>query len=358
MQSKLFFSIIHLLSAIVGTCLAGPLPTCKSSYGNGVCTTQAGCNTGYTVKGDCPTSLAGNLCCIQATHGVTPEELVAYIGRVYDLAVKYPNKGSRTANQLVMEWGRHSDYADTGGFRGLEWRILAGDIDTGFTDYVNNAGIIMLHTLKDPFYPINTTISHTLAAMNVVYLEGSASGTDINKADVAGWGGDWWQFYGDWRNNMSIKESWANGANYCADNLATASSTTHFKLSDMVEDADAYNIGLALRNDHTLTIVNQLHDLLLDGGYKTRMARFYKGRFGGTKQSASADAKFVLGGIYPPSLEHVTLAAGRLAVILGIGGPFVQGPGDISDSDLQSFCDGFGNTIAGLVANEGKGIPS
>jgi hypothetical protein len=42
--------------------------------------------TGYTVKGDCPTTLGGNLCCIQATDPVTPEEFVAYIGRVYDLA--------------------------------------------------------------------------------------------------------------------------------------------------------------------------------------------------------------------------------------------------------------------------------
>lgn len=387
MQLKLFFFVIHLLTAIVGTCLAAPFSnttTCISSYGNGVCTTQDGCDTGelrtlmklraltnplitgYAVKGDCPTTLVGNLCCIQATDPVTPEEFVAYIGRVYDLAVQYPNKGSKTANQLVMEWGRHIDYSDSIGLGDLvhplllasrlEWGWLAGSIDQDFVEYVNKAGIVMLQTLKDPFYPINTHISHTLAAMNVAYLSGSPSGADINKADAAGWGGDWWQFYGDWRNDMDKKTRWANGTNYCADNLATASSTSHFKLLDMVEDADGYNIGMALHNDHTLSIVDQFHELLLGGGYKTRMARFYKGRFGGTMQSASAVASYVLEGRYAGQTDSVLLTAGQQAVIFGVAGPAVRLPGDLPDSELQPFCDGFGNTMANLVANEAEGI--
>src|SRR5580700_11078340 len=102
MQLRLFL-LVHILYATIGMCAVAPPsnPTCKSPYGSGTCTTQDGCDTGemrilkgslaiinslitgYTVKGDCPTGLAGNLCCIHATDSVTPEEFVAYIQKLY-----------------------------------------------------------------------------------------------------------------------------------------------------------------------------------------------------------------------------------------------------------------------------------
>ncbi|KAL8788729.1 MAG: hypothetical protein Q9213_001543 [Squamulea squamosa] len=374
---------LTITSFLVGLSLARIGDVCRAPQGSGTCRSESSCTTGFTVTNACPNDPTSVKCCVQAsckdnsgqcldktrnscaggtfkanlcpggdnvqccqkTGGTTPKPpvtpapspsnpFVEYLRHLHNLATQYG--GDRPANQLVMEWLRHEEY------NGLEWKALIGGVDDGFTDYVKKAGVSPLATFKDPEYNLDIKISHLGACMNGVFVKDPATGTDTNRADVTGWGGDWMTFYGEWRRD-SDKEP--KGGKYCLDHMCNAVDDTTFKLRDLVEDADCYNVGMRLRANPSLSIADEMGKVLA-GGYKTRMKSFVEGRFR-DRATAQAIAKNML---LPGN--DIVINAGRIKLVQQQGGFFVKLPLWLSDEDMNDLTKGFADRLFGIVQLE------
>ena len=279
-------------------------------------------------------------CCQKPGGGPTPpapapaNPFIAYLRQLHELAVKY--KGDRPANQLVMEWLRHEEY------NGVQWKVLIGGVDDDFIEYVKKAGVSSLATFKDPEYGLDVKISHLGACMNGVFVKEPAGGTDTNRADVTGWGGDWMTFYGEWRRDNDDEPK---GGKYCLDHMCNAVDDTMFKLRDLVEDADCYNVGMRLRANPGLNIADEMEKVLA-GGYKMRMKSFVEGRF---KDPATAQA--IAKSMLLPG-KDVTVNAGRIRLIQQEGGLIVKLPLWLSDEDMDDLTKGFADRLFGIVQLE------
>ncbi|KAI4193885.1 MAG: hypothetical protein LQ346_003801 [Caloplaca aetnensis] len=297
------------------------------------------CTGGSFKVGLCPGGDNVQCCQKAATPPVTPppkptDPFVTYLRRLYQLATQYG--GDRLANQLVMEWLRHEEY------NGLQWKALIGGVDDDFTTHVQNAGVTSMATFRDPEYGLDIKISHLGACMNGVFVKDPASGTDTNRADVVGWGGDWMTFYGEWRRDSDEQ---ASGGQYARDHLANAVDDTTFKLRDLVEDADCYNIGMRLRSNPSLSIADEMEKVLA-GGYKSRMKSFVEGRFG-TRSNAQAIAKSML----LPG-DDVIINAGRIRLVQQQGGLIVKLPLWLSDEEMDDLTKGFADRLFSIVQLE------
>ena len=291
---------------------------------------------------------------------------VAYIRQVYKLAQQH---GGRNPNQLVMEWLRHEDYDN------YKWTALVSAIDGTFTKLVQSSGVQMIRTLKDPETGIDIHISHFGACMNGVFMFGQAANGATNRADVTGWGGDLVTFYGDWqkavhggtgfgaghkRRDASLdggredieqhvdKRASISGGDYTRRYLATRTDDTTFKLRDMIEDADCYNIGMKLQRNPSLNIADLIEDNLTSG-YRTRMQRFFNGRFG-SAANAQASAKNDLSAGW-----DLLVNAGKTALIIENAGVPVTLPTMLSSQQLDDFTKGFADRMQTLVAAEASG---
>ncbi|KAI4276147.1 MAG: hypothetical protein LQ337_002687 [Flavoplaca oasis] len=313
---------------------------CKDNSGQCLDKSRTSCAGGTWKTNLCP---GGNnvQCCQKPSGGVTPpptppvtNPFVAYLRRLHELATKYG--GDRPANQLVMEWLRHEEYND------LQWKALIGGVDDDFTKYVDEAGVQMLDTFKDPEYSLDIKISHLGACMNGVFLKEPASGTDTNRADVAGWGGDWMTFYGEWRRDSDEEPK---GGKYCLDHMCNAVDDTTFKLRDLVEDADCYNVGMRLRANPSLNIADEMEKVLA-GGYKRRMKSFVEGRF---KDPATAQA--IAKSMLLPG-NDVLVNTGRIRLIQQNGGLIVKLPLWLSDEEMDDLTKGFADRLFGIVRLE------
>lgn len=270
------------------------------------------------------------------------DDFLAYVNNVYSVAVQYGG-GTSAANRHTMEWIRHFDY------HGYRWNELLGAMDQNFLNYAGKAGITQIAAYyQDPMWSVNIKISHLMASMNGVYLLGTpAPLTTVNRADVAGWGGDWITFYADWRNAISTSP---DGEAFCKANLASPTIASTFKLRDMIEDVDAYNVGMALRNNSALTLPDALKQNLKPTGMTgshTRFHDFYTARFAGNTASTVATTQAML-----LSYDDLLIASGRSLLINEQGGFFVHAPDAIAVSDLRKFCLGFDDVMQTLIAQE------
>ncbi|KAL9599255.1 MAG: hypothetical protein Q9219_003957 [cf. Caloplaca sp. 3 TL-2023] len=386
------------LFVLIATSAASVGDICRSSQGSGTCKTEGSCstgakaylattihcadhNTGFIVAGACPNDPVNVKCCVQASckdnsgqcldksrafcsggtfkadlcpgdanvqccqktattkSPVAPapkstDPFVDYLHRLYNLAKQYG--GERPPNQLVMEWLRHKEY------NSFEWTALIGGLDDSFTTYVEKAGVTFVDTFRDPEYDLEIKASHLGACMNGVFLKGQAAGTDTNRADVAGWGGDWMTFYGEWRRDHDKQPS---GGKYVLDHMANAIDDTTFKLRDLIEDADCYNIGMRLRDNPSLNIVDEFIANFATG-YKTRMNSFIDGRFG-SRSNAQAIAKSML---LPGS--DVLVNTGRIRLVQQHGGLVVKLPLWLSDEEMDDLTKGFADRLYGIARLE------
>ncbi|KFY66180.1 hypothetical protein V496_02146 [Pseudogymnoascus sp. VKM F-4515 (FW-2607)] len=223
----------------------------------------------------------------------------------------------RTPDQLVMEYMRHQDYT------GPTW------------------------TYNDPFYGISLYTQHLTATMNGVYLIGQPSSLEISRADVAGWGGDLIQLYGEWRRDI---EEYPDGRQYVLLKMGHVNSLSRFKMRDAVADADGYNIAMSLRADLSLNITTAMENhLRYKGDYMTRFKRFYAGRFGSSFETTSKTAKAML----LPGTDDI-INAGRVLLIKQAAGRVVKLPHLVPDADLQAFVEGFAQRLGELVAAEAR----
>lgn len=235
-----------------------------------------------------------------------------------------------------MEWLRHEDY------NGLEWKALIGGVDDDFIDRVKKAGVAPIATFKDPGYGLDVKVSHLGACMNGVYLKGPASGTDTNRADVTGWGGDWMTFYGEWRRDSDDQPK---GGKYCVDHMCNVRDDTTFKMRDLVEDADCYNVAMRLRANPALNIADEM-ERVLAGGYKTRMKNFVEGRFKNPANAQAVAKSMLLPG------NDVIVNTGRIKLVQQFGGFFVKLPLWLSDADMDDLTKGFADRLFGIVREE------
>ncbi|KAL8687089.1 MAG: hypothetical protein Q9218_006639 [Villophora microphyllina] len=335
--------------SVVGACPNDPTnvkcciqASCKDSSGQCLDKSRVACSGGAFKAGLCPGGDNVQCCQKVATAPKPPstpapkptDPFVAYIRRLYGLAKQYGS--DRPANQLVMEWLRHEEY------NSLEWKALIGGVDDDFTKFVEKAGVTSLAGFRDPEYDLDVKASHLGACMNGVFLKGQASGTDTNRGDVTGWGGDWMTFYGEWRRDHDKQPK---GGKYCLDHMCNAVDDTTFKLRDLIEDADCYNIGMRLRANPSLSIADEFEKNFA-GGYKSRMKNFIEGRFG-NRGNAQAIAKSML---LPGN--DVIVNTGRIRLVQQQGGFFVKLPLWLSDEDMDDLTKGFAERLFGIVQLE------
>lgn len=292
----------------------------------------------------------------------TSNDFVTYIRQVFNLARQH---GGKNPNQLVMEWLRHEEYDN------LQWSQLVSSIDQKFIQQVNNSGIQPIRTLKDPGTGIDFKVSHLGACMNGVFVVGQASQGATNRPDVAGWGGDLITFYGDWQlavqggarrggggrrrslsshrnENLQERATPLSGGDYARQHMATRTDDNTFKLRDMIEDADCYNIASRLRANPNLSIADEVQANLASG-YKTRMQRFFNGRFG----SASA-AQAIMKDMLVPG-NDMLVNVGRTKLIWDVAGLGTTLPFRLKAQDLNDFTKGVVDRLQALVVAEAKG---
>lgn len=164
----------------------------------------------------------------------------------------------------------------------------------------------------------------------------------MNRSDLTGWGGDWITFYGEWRRDS---DSYASGYLYCQEKLAKVSESGTFKMNDLIEDADAFNIVSTLLSDGG-SIADLIRSNLTGGGHLSRMKRFYEGRF-----RNATDAKAITKNMLLPG-NDIVMNAARTALIEQTAGQAVALPIHLPGAVLDDFVAGLPAVMLGLVGAE------
>jgi hypothetical protein len=281
--------------------------------------------------------------------GASPESCLKYLQAIYDLAVKYNAEATRFAegvmaaggaaelpnppNTLVLEYLRHIEY------NSRKFQLLIYGVDP---EWITSATKVMpvvdmINYVSDPVYPSVIKLSHFgYSANGLIYMGIPSPRSNNNRGDIAGWAGDLATFYNEWKLS-NVK----SGSAFCQERLARPDWETTFKLRDILEDVDAFNIGKALLQKDPPTIVEEMKRLF-SSGYKTRFGRFYRDRF-------NADRETV-----------ITVASDLLKGVLIQGSPLHDGliskkvpkPDSIPPSELRDFCGGFADVLIKLVNDE------
>lgn len=210
------------------------------------------------------------------------DALIAYIQRLYDVAVSYG--GDRSPSQLVMEYIRHSEYGSRDLANELGWWYLIGGYDETFVAYADARAGYVMKTFRDPFTGYDLSTEHLMATANGHLLRRQDADPGVaNSGDVAGWAGDLMSFYADWRNS---EEQYASGRAFCAAKLAKPGVISSFGFGDLIEDADGYLIARAVRSGKT--IVEAVRDHYGDGGGLRRFNDYFQHRWGSPEKCGTA----------------------------------------------------------------------
>ena len=294
---------------------------------------------------------------------ISLDDFLTLITQIYQKALAYYSNDTSKANLHTMEWIRHWFY-DWWPVSS-QWNNLLGPMDRAFLEIMDKSGIQKQTFYSDPRSTEKIRIAHLFATMNGAYLKGSPSlpavGTtdvmaDINEGDVAGWGGDWINLYGEW--NVAVyqgKTPEDQGREFCNARLASQTPNSHFKMRPMIEDADGYNIGMMLKNNASLTLPDALRRYFKPTtkvGYRTRFTDFYNARFGSTTASTANITFSML-----RNLSNNTINSIRFNLIEWIFFPrlYLWGPrysAVPSIDNTRKFCLGFDDVMKGLVQKE------
>lgn len=249
-------------------------------------------------------------------------EFFTFIDRLYALAEDFNSE--HDANLLVLDFLRHELYDD------FQWTALVGDTDKDFIRHVNGSGLEFVKYFTDPMYGFSYKVEHFAASCTGVYREGNPSGTSVNRADIAGWGGDWITFYADWRREH---DDYASGHAFCQDKLMSAAEHSTFELSDLMEDVDAYNVAMRLRAGEKINDV--VRSLFGDGGYQARLQPFFRSRFGDEVTALAAARNILL------SRDDELVNLGRAFLVVFVSRQPVMLPDMLDGAQLEDFCRGF-----------------
>jgi hypothetical protein len=168
----------------------------------------------------------------------------------------------------------------------------------------------------------------------------------VCRGDVAGWGGDWLTFYGEWRRDIG---AYPSAAAYCRQKLAQADTVGTFTRRDLVEDADGYAIAHQLRAGNSITDAVRAH--YRSGGHLGRFTRLFIGRFG-TAGNAAAVARSAL------LTSDAAVAAARTWFIHTTGGTTATMPDALAAADLDELCRAFAGALRRASAQEAAAATS
>jgi peptidoglycan hydrolase-like protein with peptidoglycan-binding domain len=264
-------------------------------------------------------------------------DIVDYVRQIYNLAVSF---GQADASLLTLQYMRYQEYGD------VRFSSTIGGYNSDFIEYALNAGAPKVNKrFNDPVYGVSLKTSHLAVAAEGFVARGQVNGINANGADLVGWGGDWVNFYVEWR---LASDSYPSGYLYCQDKLAKVVQIEEnggFKLRDLIEDVDGYLIGMAVLGGQNIVQAFATHYQGI--GYQSRFHRFHAQRFG-SASSLQAVAKTML---LPNSIPIVDAA--RLGILVYFGHGTVISPELlVPSSSLDNFCVGLSDTIDGFVNNE------
>ena len=126
--------------------------------------------------------------------------------------------------------------------------------------------------------------------------------------------------------------------------MAKVTGNGAFKLRDLIEDADAYNIAQDLRNG--MSIWAAMYINYSGGGYLSRFRRFLDGRFGNAN-GAKAIARDVL-----TSIDDPIIYDGRIYLFNSTGGVPTLLPILLPQNKLDEFCQGFADMLVDWAGQE------
>jgi peptidoglycan hydrolase-like protein with peptidoglycan-binding domain len=262
----------------------------------------------------------------------TVDDLVAHVDRLHQLAVGHG--GSQTPDRLVLQYLRHETHRDD------QWGRLLGPIDAGFVAAVDAAGIPPVRRIQDPGGGADLHVSRIAAAAEGDYGHGRAPHGAACRGDVAGWGGDWLTFYGEWQRAI---DAYPSAATYCSEKLAQPGTVGTFTRRDLAEDADGHAIAGALRYGATVTDAIRAH--YLSGGWRSRFTQLLSGRFGTTGTAAAVARNVLLTG-------DEAIAAARTWLVHTTGGPAATMPDGLAAADLDELCHAFATVLRDAAAQE------
>lgn len=260
-----------------------------------------------------------------------PGDFLTYVDELYELATKYDAKGD--ASRLVLDFLRHEEYDS------YQWRALVGPIDDRFVAYVRAVRPQRVRWFHDPVFPSVVKVSHLAATCLGVYVHGRPEGTETNRGDVAGWGGDWMTFFGDWRRDGDDQ----SGYDFARANLMYDDRETTFKLTDLLDDADGHLLAIALRAGASLP---EAVEALYGGPPRRRLSLFFEDRFR-DPELATAIARSVL-----TEVDDLLINAGRAFLVAETAHGFVLTPNLVPDEELDRFNQGFTHRLLELIAEE------
>lgn len=274
-----------------------------------------------------------------------PEDFVIYIEGLRDLATKFTaDTGDGTGvNRLVLQYLRSNAYNDE------EFKRIIGAAQADFVQYVDRTHYSSLWSgYIDPKECLAVHADHWAVSTEGFLQYPAPAPGDVNWADFLGWGGDLISYYGIWRQN------WGGDAAWCRDHLFTPGTT--FDLRDMIEDADAFNMGTQIHTGASDDIGALVRDNLLGGGYADRFKRFGDGRFA-TRDGGVATATTMLTGNPSDSfnifgLSFDLFAAYRKALVLtncGVGCSD-ELPEFVDSGELAGFVDCFVDKLISIQA--------
>ena len=184
-----------------------------------------------------------------------PIDFVKYIDSIQQLGFAYSSQpGERDTgtnlNRHVLQYLRADSYNDR------KFQQIIGAADTGFVDYVDANLGRKWDGYIDPEHCIAVHADHW-GVSTEGFLKYPAKGVgEVNWADFLGWGGDLVSFYAKWQGDGDGDAAW------CSDELFTPGET--FDLRDMIEDADAYNMGTAMHTGGA-TVAELTRENLIEG---------------------------------------------------------------------------------------------
>ncbi|SFT61888.1 protein of unknown function [Actinopolyspora lacussalsi subsp. righensis] len=263
------------------------------------------------------------------------DAFLQYIQDLYDTAVSY---GSDDPDLRVMEYLRYPKYNGVAS----GWKLLIGNVDEAWIDYVENNGPRKVKQFADPSYGVTVNVDHFGATANAVYLKGVGGEDAANEGDFGGWGGDLCTLYGEWYSNI---EEYASGYKFCMDRLAKINTTSSFSFGDLIEDVDGYHVGMTVRGG--TSVVKAIQDQLGGNGHLSRFKRFYEERYGGSVEGVVQSATNMLVREVGVTLEQLRFAAYQKS-----GGWEVMIPRDMPPYKLNPFFEGYADTIQQIVGKE------
>ena len=143
------------------------------------------------------------------------------------------------------------------------------------------------------------------------------------------------------RRNAS--DSYPSGSAYCVARLAQVDGAGTFKLHDLIEDVNAYNINKLVRGGSNIGAAARSY--YLGGGYLTRFRTFVDERFG-TVPHAKAAAKDML-----TSHALANVIAFQTGLLQSYSGAVVP-PELLPDDSMKDLCQGFADMLQAKTAVE------